>query len=135
MISATEQDTAPILIDVVSEDITGWDIVANLGPFAILITGLIAAYLARQNLKHRRESEQRSEWWHRAQWALEAVTSDNLARKKHGMAILGHLAKSDLAGKEEAEMFQTAWQIILREDEKEPDETRNRGRWPRRARQ
>ncbi|KRF08672.1 hypothetical protein ASH00_02940 [Arthrobacter sp. Soil782] len=36
MISATEKNTAPILIDVVSEDISGWDIVANLGPFAIL---------------------------------------------------------------------------------------------------
>ncbi|GAA2173245.1 hypothetical protein GCM10009784_06830 [Arthrobacter parietis] len=40
--SATEQATEPILIDIVSDDITGWDIVANLGPFAILITGLIA---------------------------------------------------------------------------------------------
>ncbi|WP_277359432.1 hypothetical protein [Arthrobacter vasquezii] len=51
------------------------------------------------------------------------------------MAILGHLAKSDLAGKEEAEMFQTAWQIILKEDEEQSDETPNRGRWSRRARQ
>ncbi|GAB3534044.1 hypothetical protein GCM10027403_09120 [Arthrobacter tecti] len=123
----TERTPEPSAVDVVPSSTEWWEIVADFGPLAILAAALITAYFAHKNLLHRRESEQRSEWWHRAQWALDCITSENTARKKHGLAVLGHLAKSDLAGKEESEMLQTAWQIIL--------DPPNRGRWRGRRRQ
>jgi hypothetical protein len=51
-----------------------------------------------------------TEWWRRAQWALNATASTNHTMYSYGIGILGVLAKSDLAGSEEASLFDAVWE-------------------------
>jgi hypothetical protein len=92
-----------------------WEILAALGPVAILLAALITGVLAWINLRHRREAEQRSEWWSRAQWALDAAISGDPKRQQQGLALLRHLNDSELAGVEESAILENAWSVILGE--------------------
>ncbi|WP_193342621.1 hypothetical protein [Pseudarthrobacter sp. AB1] len=62
-----------------------------------------------RNLRRTRESDAMTEWWTRAQWALNATASTNDTMFSYGIGILGVLAKSDLANSEEKSLFDTVW--------------------------
>ena len=115
MMSATEQTPAPVVVEIASDGTQWWEIVAALGPLAILAAAIITGVIAAVNLRHRRQADQRSEWWARAQWALDAVSSENESLQVQGLGLLEHLADSELAGPEEIEILATAWEAIIGE--------------------
>jgi hypothetical protein len=86
-----------------------WDIVGSLGPVATLLAASVAALLAWRTLAQRRQADQRSQWWARTQWALDAAMSEDPARREVGLGVLELLASSDLAGDEEVEIISIAW--------------------------
>ncbi|MBG6184432.1 hypothetical protein IWX65_002407 [Arthrobacter sp. CAN_A214] len=99
----------PVVVDVVSDGTPWWEVVGALGPFAILLTAIITGYFAWQNIKDRRKADQRSQWWTRAEWALDASMSDDFHRQELGLGVLELLAESELAGPEELSVLEVAW--------------------------
>ncbi|WP_146362033.1 hypothetical protein [Arthrobacter yangruifuii] len=90
-------------------DTPWWEILAALGPLAVLLAGALTFYVGWKTLEQRRKADQRSEWWARAQWAIEASLSDDPRRQETGLGVLDLLAQSDLAGAEEAAIISIAW--------------------------
>ena len=112
-----------------------WQIVAALGPLAILLAAVLAAAISWKTLRQRttadalalaqkreadadalnkRLADDRSEWWRRAQWALDRALDDDEAAKALGLVTLEVLARSELARTEELELFDLAWQSVTR---------------------
>ena len=60
-------------------------------------------------LAQRHTSDDRSEWWKRTQWALDAAFSDETARRKAGIGALRILAGSSLATDEELAVLDAVW--------------------------
>lgn len=111
-----------------------WQNVALFSPVAVLVAALIAALINWRILKQRTRSDaaaleqkreadrnaldqktaadSRAEWWRRAQWALEQALSDDEDTKTLGLATLDVLAHSELARKEELELFDIAWKTV-----------------------
>lgn len=100
---------------------------ANLGPVAVFIAAGVAAWVGWRNLLHqqtvlketgkkaddaleqKREADARSEWWRRAQWALEAKSSEDPDMNGYGSAILDVLPKSNLTGLEDKKLLDIVW--------------------------
>lgn len=106
-----------------SDPATGWDILAGLGPLAVLIGASLAAWIGWRTLKQRRDadknsleqkqkSDDRSEWWRRAQWALDHAVGENPDAKTLGLVTLEKLALSKLASDEEIVLFDVAWEAV-----------------------
>ncbi|HEX9228025.1 MAG TPA: hypothetical protein VF885_15585 [Arthrobacter sp.] len=111
-----------------------WQNVALFSPVAVLLAAALAAFINWQILRQRtqadiraleqkRESDRnaldqktaadsRAEWWRRAQWALEQALSKDEDTKALGLATLDVLARSELARKEELELFDIAWEVV-----------------------
>ncbi len=83
-------------------------VVQALGPLATLLAALVAGTIAWVAFRERRLADRRSEWWDRAQWALTAALSPDLATRELGLGVLGVLANSELAGREEAGILRVA---------------------------
>ncbi|MET1066295.1 MAG: hypothetical protein ABWX85_15185 [Arthrobacter sp.] len=101
-----------------------WEVLAALGPLAVLLAALIGALISLRTLKERaaadtaalaqkREADNRSEWWNRTQWALDSSLSADPPRAELGLAVLAVLAESGLATPEELEIITVAWEDPL----------------------
>jgi hypothetical protein len=122
-----------------------WVILAGLGPLAVLIAALLAFYINWRTLKQRTAADKtaldqkreadanalqqktgadsRAEWWRRTQWALDRALDPDEGTKALGLATLEVLARSELARREELELFDIAWKSVGGEengDELEP---------------
>jgi hypothetical protein len=97
-----------------------WQILAALGPLAVLLGALLAAFIGWNTLRQRtsadakalaqkRESDNRAEWWKRTQWAIDRSMSDERDRAKLGLRVMSVLAASALAGPEELKIVTSAW--------------------------
>ena len=97
-----------------------WQILAALGPLAVLIAAVIGAVFSLRTLQQRsaadaaalaqqREADNRTEWWHRSQWALDSSLSPEPRRAELGLGIMAVLADSGLASAEELEILTVAW--------------------------
>ncbi|WP_049822866.1 hypothetical protein [Arthrobacter sp. H41] len=117
--TATQQ-SEPIVVEIVSGGTPWWEIVGALGPFAVLVAAVLTFGIAFATLKQRRtaddsaleqkrKADDRSEWWRRTQWALDASASRDRVRQTAGLRALRVLATSELATKEEKEMLDAAW--------------------------
>lgn len=114
---------APLEVILRSGPSSGWDILAALGPLAVLLGAIIAAVIGWETLKQRRaadakalaqkrRADDRSEWWRRTQWALDRAVDATPATKALGLAALEVLARSELAHQEELELFDIAWKSV-----------------------
>lgn len=114
-----------------------WQIVAALGPLAILTGALLAALISWRTLRQRTaadalalsqrreadtsalqqktDADSRAEWWRRAQWAFEATMDEKPEKQDVGLAILELLNTSKLAGPEEAQIIAEAWKPPLKD--------------------
>lgn len=114
-----------------------WQVVAALGPLAILLSAILAALISWNTLRQRTkadalalaqkseadantlaqktEADRRAEWWRRAQWAFEAALDEKPEKQDVGLAVLELLNTSDLAGPEEAQIIAEAWKPSLRD--------------------
>lgn len=93
---------------------TGWiDALSRLGPVATGVAALVALAVGIATVRQRDRADQRDQWWKRAQWALELTLSphDELARR--GFAVLGHLARSDLAAEDEKQLLHAFGELGL----------------------
>lgn len=101
-----------------------WQIVAALGPLAVLAGAVLAAFIGwrtlrqkavadAQALKQRTRADDRAEWWKRTQWALDKALDADEDAKAIGLASLAVLARSDLAREEELELLDIAWQSVM----------------------
>lgn len=86
----------------------GWDVLASLGPLAILLAAVIAAFIGWRSMQTQAEASRRAQWWERAEWALDASMSSSMDRRVIGLGVLTLLAESRLAGEEEARILQVA---------------------------
>ena len=85
-----------------------WQILAALGPLAVLLGALVAGVIGWWTLKQKAESDNRAEWWKRTQWALDAVYSGDKKRGTIGLKVLKVLAESELAGDGELAVLEAA---------------------------
>jgi hypothetical protein len=107
----------------VSNPAEWWQIVAALGPLAVLAGAVLAAFIGWRTLRQkavadalaltqRTRADDRAEWWKRAQWALDKALDAEEDAKALGLASLAVLARSDLAREEELELLDIAWQSV-----------------------
>lgn len=95
---------------------SGWVIVASLAPVAALIAAGLVTWMGWKNLEHQQtalaasiQNDDRSEWWKRAQWALEAEASDNDKLSAAGTEMLKVLVTSKMASDDDKNLLDTAW--------------------------
>lgn len=100
-----------------------WQVLGALGPLAVLLGALLAAFISWGTLRQRtvadalalaqkREADNRAEWWKRAQWALDHALGEDPDSKALGLAALAVLAHSELARPEELALLDIAWQAV-----------------------
>lgn len=65
--------------------------------FAPLIAAAVAGVIATAALWQRRRSDNRAEWWRRAQWPMDAALSDRPAQALMGQRAIYVLSRSRLA--------------------------------------
>lgn len=101
-----------------------WQVLAALGPLAVLLAAVIGAVISLRTLRQRavadtaalaqkREADNRGEWWNRTQWALDSSLSADPRRAELGLGVLAVLADSGLASPEELEIITVAWEEPL----------------------
>ena len=91
-----------------------WQILAALGPLAVLLGALVAGVIGWWTLKQKAEADNRAEWWKRTQWALDAVYSGDQKRGTIGLKVLKVLAESELAGDGELAVLEAASESATR---------------------
>lgn len=115
--------TSPIPSPAASAQATWWEVLAALGPLAILIAAVIGAAISWRTLRQRTmadekallqksEADDRAEWWKRTQWALSLTVREDHGARALGLATLAVLAESGLARDEELELLDIAWQSV-----------------------
>lgn len=85
----------------------------TLAPYAPLAAALIAAWIALRTLQQRSTSDNRSEWWRRAQWALDASTSEDPKRREMGQQAINRLGQSPLAGPDDLDFLEIGTEDAL----------------------
>ncbi|HET6240548.1 MAG TPA: hypothetical protein VFD99_00985 [Arthrobacter sp.] len=90
-----------------------WQIVAALGPLAVLLAAAVGAFMAWRTLRQKAIADDRAEWWKRTQWALDAVLSGDKKRGTVGLKVLSVLGESELAGPGELAVLEASWQKPL----------------------
>lgn len=104
-----------------------WEIVAALGPLAVLAGAVLAAFIGWRTLRQKAaadaqaliqktRADDRAEWWKRTQWALDKALAADGDAQALGLASLAVLARSDLAREEELELLDIAWQSVADAD-------------------
>jgi hypothetical protein len=110
----------PVAVVVQTGPAEWWQVLAALGPLAVLLAAAIGAAVSLRTLTQRaaadaaalaqqREADNRSEWWNRTQWALDSSLSSDPRRAELGLGVLAVLADSGLASPEELEIITVAW--------------------------
>lgn len=111
---------APVDVFVQTGPAEWWQVLAALGPLAVLLAAVIGAVISLRTLQQRaaadtaalaqrREADNRSEWWHRTQWALDSSLAADPRRAELGLGVLAVLADSGLASPEELKIITVAW--------------------------
>ncbi|MFC5379459.1 hypothetical protein [Aquipuribacter nitratireducens] len=75
---------------------------------AALVAGAVAASVARRDRLQRERTDRKNQWWTRAQWALDATTSDRAWVRVTGFRMLEALAESEWADEHEADVVAAA---------------------------
>ncbi|MCX6499530.1 MAG: hypothetical protein NTU93_12140 [Arthrobacter sp.] len=85
-----------------------WQIVAALGPLAVLLSAVVAGIIGWRTLRQKAVADNRAEWWRRTQWALDSVYSGDKKRGTIGLKVLKVLGESPLAGSGELAVLEAA---------------------------
>ncbi|ROS74346.1 hypothetical protein [Cellulomonas sp. PhB143] len=93
-------------------------VINDLAPIATLTAASLAAWIAWRTLRQRDEADRRSEWWRRAQWAVDKSLSSEANVKEVGEAAMRMLIDSPLADKGEAELLKA---FVVDDNDSLPD--------------
>ncbi|WDF32725.1 hypothetical protein PTW37_12780 [Arthrobacter agilis] len=110
----------PIVVELVSDGPSWWEIIGALAPFAVLLAAVLATLTAFATLRQRaaadraaldqkRRADDRAEWWRRTQWAIDAATSLDPVRQEAGVEALLQLSYSELATAEDRLILDAIW--------------------------
>ena len=91
-----------------------WQSVAGMAPLAALAAASIAAWIAWGSLRQKTGSDNRAEWWRRAEWAFDSILSQEPRRAQVGLQVMTVLAEST-PSREEVEFITVAWSYPLEE--------------------
>ncbi|MGX9900904.1 hypothetical protein ACW0JT_15410 [Arthrobacter sp. SA17] len=105
-----------------------WEIMAALGPLAILLAAVAAAVVGLLTLHQKAQADafalaqksdadSRSEWWRRTQWAMDRALDNEADVKALGLSALSVLSQSELAREEELRLLDVAWKSVIEKDE------------------
>jgi flagellar biogenesis protein FliO len=92
---------SPIPVTVVAAPAEWWQILGALSPLAVLVAAIVAATVGLLSLRQKARADNRSEWWRRAQWALDASLSRSRSEAEMGQKAIEILGHSELASREE----------------------------------
>lgn len=85
-------------------------VVALIAAAAVTIVGLLNLRHQQTALKATVQNDDRSEWWKRAQWALESASdSENDKLNAAGTEMLKLLVTSKMASNDDKDLLDTAW--------------------------
>lgn len=93
-----------------------WQIVATATPFATTTALVLAVAVACYPARRRNSSPTTmwTEWWDRAEWALNMALDENPERRRVGLAALEQLSASGPMGKEDAQILAEAQAVLKR---------------------
>ncbi|MEV8148822.1 hypothetical protein AB0O52_11845 [Arthrobacter sp. NPDC080073] len=92
---------SPLPVTVVAPPAEWWQILGALSPLAVLAAAIVAAIVGLLSLRQKARADNRSEWWRRAQWALDASLSRSRSEAEMGQKAIEILGQSELASREE----------------------------------
>ena len=92
---------SPLPVTVVAPPAEWWQILGALSPLAVLVAAIVAAIVGLLSLRQKARADDRSEWWRRAQWALDASLSRSRSEAEMGQKAIEILGHSELASREE----------------------------------
>ncbi len=92
---------SPLPVTVVAPPAEWWQILGALSPLAVLVAAIVAALVGLLSLRQKARADNRSEWWRRAQWALDASLSRSRSEAEMGQKAIEILGQSELASREE----------------------------------
>ncbi|GAA3319291.1 hypothetical protein [Arthrobacter ramosus] len=92
---------SPLPVTVVAPSAEWWQILGALSPLAVLVAAIVAAIVGLLSLRQKARADNRSEWWRRAQWALDASLSRSRSEAEMGQKAIEILGQSELASREE----------------------------------
>ncbi|MBT8159962.1 hypothetical protein KKI43_05835 [Arthrobacter sp. GN70] len=104
---------SPIPVTVVAAPPEWWQIVSALSPLAVLVAAIVAASVGLLTLRQKARSDNRSEWWRRAQWALDACLSRSRSEAEMGQRAIDILGRSELASHEELALLRVGTEDAL----------------------
>ena len=93
---------SPLEVIVHAAPAADWQVWAAFAP---LMAAVVAGLIAAAALWQKRRADNRSEWWRRAQWALDASTSTNASQAEMGQKAIELLGGSRLATTEELSLL------------------------------
>lgn len=86
----------------ISSVVPDWLLIVAAGaPLATVVAAVIAGTVAWVALAQRRTADRRDLWWKRTQWAIDEAMDADPGTQRVGLAVLNHLAISDLCGDED----------------------------------
>ncbi|MDP9906768.1 hypothetical protein [Arthrobacter bambusae] len=104
---------SPIPVTVVGAPPEWWQIVGALSPLAVLVAAMVAAIVGLLSLRQKARADDRSEWWRRAQWALDASLSRSRSEAEMGQKAIEILGHSELASREELSLLKVGTEDAL----------------------
>lgn len=104
---------SPIPVTVVAAPPEWWQILSALSPLAVLAAAIVAALVGLLSLRQKARADDRSEWWRRAQWALDASRSRSRSEAEMGQKAINLLGQSELASREELALLKVGTEDAL----------------------
>lgn len=104
---------SPIPVTVAGAAPEWWQIVGALSPLAVLVAAIVAATVGLLSLRQKAQADDRSEWWRRAQWALDASLSPSHSQAEMGQKAIEILGHSALASQDDLALLKVGTEDAL----------------------
>jgi hypothetical protein len=94
-----------------------WSIISSLAPVAALLAAGLVTFMGWKNLEHQQKAlaasntnDDRTQWWKRVEWALDAAMKvENTRLAKMGNELLRVLSTSKMASDADKDLLDSVW--------------------------